>query len=112
LGRINPGHIPARKDYLTAAKNKNISEKKLKQAIWKQLNYVKRDLKYTEKINPGGMTVRQHAEWITIKKLFEQQKEMFETGKHSVPGRIMSISQPHVRPIVRGRPGQKYPSAW
>jgi len=35
--------------------------------------------------------------------LYEQQRIMFETGSHSVPQRIVSISQPHVRPIVRGK---------
>ena len=28
---------------------------------------------------------------------------MYETRSHKVPGRIVSISQPHVRPIVRGK---------
>ena len=28
---------------------------------------------------------------------------MFDQKKHSVTGRIVSISQPHVRPIVRGK---------
>jgi hypothetical protein len=28
---------------------------------------------------------------------------MFETGSHSIAQRIVSISQPHVRPIVRGK---------
>jgi len=28
---------------------------------------------------------------------------MYETRKHSIPERIVSISQPHIRPIVRGK---------
>ena len=28
---------------------------------------------------------------------------MYETKTHSIPSRIVSISQPHVRPIVRGK---------
>lgn len=41
----------------------------------------------------------------TIEELFRQQKYMYDQKTHSVPNRIMSISQPHVRPIVRGKAG-------
>lgn len=40
---------------------------------------------------------------LVIKKLYEQQKYMYETKTHRVAERIVSISQPHVRPIVRGK---------
>ena len=35
--------------------------------------------------------------------VYKQQEEMFRERKHSVANRIVSISQPHVRPIVRGK---------
>ena len=38
-----------------------------------------------------------------IRKLYAQQKEMFDEGKHRVADRIVSITQPHLRPIVRGK---------
>ena len=38
-----------------------------------------------------------------IQTLFEQQNYMFESKTHSVDDRIVSIHQPHVRPIVRGK---------
>jgi hypothetical protein len=38
-----------------------------------------------------------------VKRLYLQQKEMFDGKKHSVANRIVSIRQPHVRPIVRGK---------
>ena len=34
-----------------------------------------------------------------------QQDEMHRTGSHHCPNRIVSIFQPHVRPIVRGKAG-------
>jgi len=40
--------------------------------------------------------------WV-IKELFRQQEIMYRTKTHSIPHRIVSISQPHVRPIVRGK---------
>ena len=36
-------------------------------------------------------------------KMFEQQKMMFEKGVRSCADRIISIYQPHLRPIVRGK---------
>ena len=38
-----------------------------------------------------------------VRKVLSQQQEMFTTGSHSVPDRIVSISKSYVRPIVRGK---------
>jgi len=40
--------------------------------------------------------------WI-ITTLYEQQKEMYDNKTHSCSNRIVSIFQPHVRPIPRGK---------
>jgi transposase, IS5 family len=95
----------ARKDYLTAAKNKKLSKKGRERAIRKQLNYVKRDLGYLEKIDISSMIEIDWKGLETIRILYKQQKEMFEKDVHSVAHRIVSISQPHIRPIVRGKAG-------
>lgn len=39
----------------------------------------------------------------TIRTLVEQQQYMYDNKVHSVPDRIVSISQPYIRPIVRGK---------
>ena len=39
----------------------------------------------------------------TLTTLYEQQLYMYEHRVHSVPDRIISIRQPWVRPIVRGK---------
>ena len=39
----------------------------------------------------------------TIEKVYEQQLYMYENRTHSVDDRIVSISQPYIRPIVRGK---------
>ena len=41
----------------------------------------------------------------TIRAVYEQQKYMYDNRTHSVPDRIVSVSQPFVRPIVRGKAG-------
>ena len=42
----------------------------------------------------------------TIRTIYEQQKYMYDNHTHSVPDRIVSVSQPFVRPIVRGKTGK------
>jgi hypothetical protein len=38
-----------------------------------------------------------------IQTLYAQQLEMYRAGKHTIEDRIVSIHQPHVRPIIRGK---------
>jgi hypothetical protein len=40
-----------------------------------------------------------------IKELYRQQLEMYEEKKQTIKDRIVSIEQPHIRPIVRGKAG-------
>jgi hypothetical protein len=46
---------------------------------------------------------REQAYYETIKKVFEQQDQMYSNRSNSVPNRIVSIHQSHIRPIVRGK---------
>lgn len=39
----------------------------------------------------------------TIRKIYAQQKEMYDNHTHGVKDRIVSLSQPWIRPIVRGK---------
>jgi hypothetical protein len=40
---------------------------------------------------------------MVINEICRQQREMYEGKTHHCEGRIVSITQPHVRPIVRGK---------
>jgi hypothetical protein len=40
---------------------------------------------------------------MVINTLYDQQHTMFKAGTHQIDHRIVSIHQPHVRPIVRGK---------
>lgn len=40
---------------------------------------------------------------LTVFRLYEQQQYMYDNKVHSVENRIVSISQPWIRPIVRGK---------
>jgi hypothetical protein len=39
--------------------------------------------------------------------LYRQQQEMFDADKRRVDDRIVNLSKPHVRPIIRGKAGKK-----
>ena len=95
----------ARKEYLALAKKKRRTGKQIRKAIKKQLQYVRRDLKYIDcyltegkKLHPAHVARLQ-----VIRDLYEQQQYMYDNKVHSVPDRIVSISQPYIRPIVRGK---------
>ncbi len=38
-----------------------------------------------------------------VQTLYDQQKEMYDSKTHTIDHRIVSIHQPHIRPIVRGK---------
>ena len=38
-----------------------------------------------------------------LQKVYDQQQEMYTHRRRSVEHRIVSVSQPHIRPIVRGK---------
>lgn len=96
----------ARKDYLSLAKCKKRPAKRIRKAVKQQLQYVRRDLKYVDEflaLDDVKLTDRQTELLDVIRKVYEQQRFMFENKTHSVADRIVSISQPYIRPIVRGK---------
>ena len=95
----------ARKDYLAFAKSKKHSAKQIRKALRKQLGYVVRDIRYLDEFMSDGyaMTSKEIEQYLTIIKLYEQQQYMYDNKVHSVEHRIVSISQPWLRPIVRGK---------
>ena len=98
----------AHKDYLKYSRSRKHSAKKTREAIRKQLNYLKRDLEAIDaKLSSGKqLTGRQAERFNTLRKIYEQQKYMYDNKVHSVPERIVSVSQPFIRPIVRGKAGK------
>jgi transposase, IS5 family len=99
--------LKARKDYLAVAKQKRPGYNKIRKAILKQLCYVRRNLRTIDKMVSEGLlkhlSKRQYRDLLVIKELFRQQQLMFSSHSHKIENRIVSISQPHIRPIVRGK---------
>lgn len=95
----------ARKNYLALSKAKKRSTKKIRATIRKQSAYIKRDIKYLESYMEDGYapTSNEISLLMTIYKLYGQQQYMYQNKVHSVENRIVSITQPWIRPIVRGK---------
>jgi IS5 family transposase len=98
----------ARKDYLKHARTRKHTAKTTRKAIGKQLHYLRRDLDAIDRQLGRGreLTFRQAQRLDTLRTLYKQQKTMYDEHCHSVPDRIVSVSQPFVRPIVRGKAGK------
>jgi transposase, IS5 family len=101
----------ARKAYLHVAQNRNPSKKNLRKAIGKQLRYLRRNIGSVHKMLDAHtvfpLSEKLQKQFWVIQTLYRQQLEMFNEQKHSVEHRIVSIHQPHVRPIVRGKTGAR-----
>jgi len=99
--------IEARRKYLKFAKNRKPTKQLIRRAIREQLGYVRRNLGHIDKqleTTSIEKLSNNQRKWLeTIRILYAQQRLMFDTKTHSVANRIVSISQPHVRPIVRGK---------
>lgn len=97
----------ARKEYVQVAKKRKPNTKTIRRGIRKQLQYVRRNLGHIkelrEKTSLYLLDKRRYRNLLVIQKLYEQQRYMYDTKTHRVADRIVSISQPHVRPIVRGK---------
>nr|CRH06496.1 Transposase [Candidatus Magnetococcus massalia]CRH07375.1 Transposase [Candidatus Magnetococcus massalia] len=119
----------ARQDFLALTKKRNPRRKKLRRGIKQQLQYLRRNLGHiemllechapryalflggyaplAEKVHPDCLRYRHLRQYWVIQTVYAQQKEMYDKESRRCDDRIVSISQPHIRPIVRGKAGKK-----
>jgi hypothetical protein len=97
----------ARKEYLQVAQKKHKTKKEIRHALRKQLSYLHRNIHYIDQLlkhfDNIPLKKKQYKYLLVIQTLYEQQKWMYDNNTHSIEHRIVSIHQPHVRPIVRGK---------
>ena len=90
-------------------KQRRPGAKKLRKGIRQQLQYVRRDLKHINALLdalPGQsipLPARLLRKFWVIQQLYEQQAQMYQTKTKRCDDRIVSIHQPQVRPMVRGK---------
>ena len=97
----------ARRKYLWLAKQKRPGPAKVRKAVRWQLGYLKRNLKHLsnllDKVGFCRLSCQNHRDLLIIQEVFRQQQQMWKRREHRIDDRIVSCSQPHVRPIVRGK---------
>jgi len=99
----------ARQDFLNVIKKKRKSKKALCKGIRKQLQYLRRNLTHLDQMlavfkdQPDALSEREMELLEVIRKIYAQQKEMYINQRHTVKDRIVSIHQPYIRPMVRGK---------
>jgi hypothetical protein len=100
----------ARKEYLKVAKAKRVTNKNRRKAIKKQLQYIKRNLAGIERLLENSdlktLNRKDQRSLFIVKEVYRQQLEMYEKDSRRTDDRIVSIQQPHIRPIVRGKAGK------
>ena len=110
--------ITAKKEYLKIAKKRRVTKKQRRKAIKKQLQYINRNLGHIERLQmsgaklecwagdpPSWLNDQQYKMLLVVATVYQQQLSMYENKQHRVDDRIVSLTQPHVRPIVRGKAG-------
>ena len=99
----------SRKVYKAFVKKRNPSKKEIRALIRSQLGYLRRNLRFIEKmLEEGGELSNRNAKLLeAIRILYEQQRRMHKQKTHSVENRIVSIHQPNIRPIPRGKANAK-----
>jgi hypothetical protein len=99
----------ARQAYLRIAKARKPKKAKLRQGIGKQLRYLRRNLRTIADMAQEGLLVtlpaKRYRQLLVIQELYRQQLWMYTHRCHRIADRLVSLSQPHVRPIVRGKAG-------
>ena len=73
--------------------------------------YIKRNLAHIEQLMAVGASLswlskRQYKMLLVVTEVYRQQLWMWSNRKQSIENRIVSLTQPHVRPIVRGKAGK------
>ena len=100
----------ARKAYLAIAKRRRPGARLVRRGVRQQLQYLRRNLKHIEGLLehwPVGTRLPLprwllYRYWV-IQHLYAQQWQMYRDKSRRCDDRIVSISQPYVRPIVRGK---------
>jgi IS5 family transposase len=108
------GHKPrthrkqARQQFLAVAKKKRPRINKIRKAIKQQLCHLKRNLSSIDALIACGgylLAAGRHVyqKLLVVSELVRQQTILYHADSRSIPDRIVSLCQAHIRPIVRGK---------
>ena len=105
--------VKARRAFVAFARRKKPSRKTIRRATRQQLAFLRRNLKQIGRLldNPNALSLarlsrRHYQNLLVCHEVYRQQLQMHQTNTRRVDDRIVSVSQPHVRPIKRGKAGR------
>ena len=93
--------------YVKQRKHNKGQTKKMLRRLLALLGKILKEVRKIERMEGGDKVLTDKEKKLidTITKVFRQQDRHFESGdtRESIPNRIVSVSKPYVRPIVRGK---------
>ncbi|WP_410510506.1 IS5 family transposase [Nodosilinea sp. E11] len=100
----------ARRAYLKVAKQRRATRRHIRKAIGQQLRYLRRNLGHIRRLVSGGAPLSVlprfwYRRLLVIQEVYRQQWHLYQHRQRRIEHRIVSLAQPHVRPIVRGKAG-------
>ena len=97
--------IKAQKEFADFSKSKRKNQKKIIKEIKKLLQYIRRNVDFINKFELAGkrISIKNKNKLDIVLNVYNQQKEMYQNKTHRCEDRIVSLSEPFVRPIVRGK---------
>ena len=102
----------ARGKFRSIVLQRNPGKRKISAAIGNQLKYLWKNIERISSImlnhGTGALEEKHLLRIMTICELYRQQLYMWQNKTHKCENRIVSLRQPHIRPIVRGKAGKPY----
>ncbi len=105
--------VKSRRAFVAFIRRKKPGRQAIRRATRQQLAFLRRNLKQIDLLLENRKALplaclsrRLYKNLLVCREVFRQQLHMYETNTRRVDDRIVSISQPHVRPIKRGKAGR------
>jgi len=99
----------SRRVFVEFVKRRKPGGKLIRKVKGKLLNYLRRNLGVIHQMLESGAVLqpKRLEQLAIIEEMYAQQREMYQNRTQSTENRIVSLSQPHIRPIVRGKAGKR-----
>jgi hypothetical protein len=100
----------ARKQYLQTIRRRHAPKSHIRRGIRQQLGFLRRNLRtidhFPGNVSPLVLSAQDYKKLLVASEIYRQQSVlygMFDQQHRRIEDRIVSLSKPHVRPIVRGK---------
>jgi hypothetical protein len=106
--------LKGRRAFVAFAKRKQPGRQAIRRAKRQQLGFLHRNLQaidrlldHSEALPLPGLSRRMYQNLLVCREVYRQQLHLHESNSQRIDDRIVSVSQPHVRPIKRGKAGRE-----